>query len=144
MTDAQKEMILDMRQAGHGYKKIATALGLSANTVKSFFRRNEPAKSNASEAQSNNINNANNVSSEQCKQCGAPITQFKGKKEKLFCSSSCRNAWWNARRASPGRKSVRSIVCSGCGNTFYSNELSRRFCGHACYIAHRNRKEGAT
>lgn len=141
MTDAQKEMILDMRQAGHGYKKIAAALGLSTNTVKSFFRRNEPAKSNASEIQSIITNNA---FSEQCSQCGVPVSQVVGRKKRRFCSSACRNAWWNAHRASPGRKSVRSIVCGGCGNAFYSNEPSRRFCSHACYVAHRSRKEGAT
>ena len=39
MTDSQKDRIREMKADGFGYIKIAQALGLSENTVKSFCRR---------------------------------------------------------------------------------------------------------
>ena len=39
MTNEQRERITTMRQDGIGYIKIAQALGLSENTVKSYCRR---------------------------------------------------------------------------------------------------------
>lgn len=40
MTDAQKENIRYLRGEGLGYRAIASRLGISENTVKSFCRRN--------------------------------------------------------------------------------------------------------
>lgn len=40
MTDAQKEQVRYLRCEGLGYGAIATRLGISENTVKSFCRRN--------------------------------------------------------------------------------------------------------
>ena len=31
-----------------------------------------------------------------CKCCGVPVQQNLGRKEKKFCSDSCRNKWWNS------------------------------------------------
>ena len=39
MTQIQRERILELQDAGLGYKKIAAELGISVNTVKSFCRR---------------------------------------------------------------------------------------------------------
>ena len=36
MTQIQQERILELQDAGLGYKKIAAELGISVNTVKSF------------------------------------------------------------------------------------------------------------
>ena len=36
MTTEQKQRILEMRNAGMGYSRIATSLSLSVNTVKTF------------------------------------------------------------------------------------------------------------
>jgi len=40
MKYLQKEQITQMRSEGFSYAKIAAALGISENTVKSFCRRN--------------------------------------------------------------------------------------------------------
>ena len=40
MTDSQKREIANLRAKGNGYGKIALALGISQNTVKSYCRRN--------------------------------------------------------------------------------------------------------
>ena len=41
MTDEQKEQIKVLRQRGMGYIRVAQALGISENTIKSFCRRNK-------------------------------------------------------------------------------------------------------
>ena len=40
LTDTDKEKILNMRRNGLGYRNIAKVLGLNADTIKSFVRRN--------------------------------------------------------------------------------------------------------
>ena len=40
MTEIQKQKARQMRLDGNGYRRIATELELSLNTVKSFCRRN--------------------------------------------------------------------------------------------------------
>ena len=40
MTDEQRQTIKSFREAGLGYKGIATRMGMSENTVKTFCRRN--------------------------------------------------------------------------------------------------------
>ena len=39
MTDTQRTQIKELRLAGYGYKKIAQALCLSVDTVKSYAER---------------------------------------------------------------------------------------------------------
>lgn len=39
MTEGQKTQIANLRGEGYGYVRIAQALGISENTVKSFCRR---------------------------------------------------------------------------------------------------------
>ena len=76
MQQLQKQQIIALRRDGAGYGKIAAAVGLSINTVKSFCRRHAlTAKKNDSV----------------CEQCGRPVVQQPGRKRKRFCSDACRN-----------------------------------------------------
>lgn len=43
MTDKQKQLIIILRRNGAGYGTIASQLGVSINTVKSFCRRHSLA-----------------------------------------------------------------------------------------------------
>ena len=83
MTDAQKEQVRYLRCEGLGYGAIATRLGISENTVKSFCRRN----------------NLTGVASKEpvvvCRNCGRPLPQYPKRKQRKFCSEACRRAWWN-------------------------------------------------
>ena len=81
MRENQKQQIITMRRDGAGYGRIAAKLSISINTVKSFCRRHSlAAKPSASV----------------CEQCGRLVEQNPGRKQKRFCSDSCRNKWWNA------------------------------------------------
>lgn len=124
MTDQQKELIRTMRLSGIGYVKIGETLGISDNTVRSFCRRN-----GLSDTAKNTVS---------CKQCGKLIKVIPKRKPRIFCSDSCRTAWWNGHQDCVARKAVYEYTCTHCGKQFtaYGN-AGRKYCSHACYIAHR-------
>lgn len=131
MTDQQKEQIRTMRLSGIGYVKIGETLGISDNTVRSFCRRNglgDTAKNTVS-----------------CKQCGNLIKVIPKRKPRTFCSDACRTAWWNSHPDCVHRKAVYEYICAHCGKQFtaYGN-AGRKYCSHACYIAHRFGGNGDT
>ena len=118
LNDFQKEAILRLRRQGCGYKAIAEQLALPRDTVRSCCKRSTPAG--------------------MCKNCGAPIQQMSGRKTKLFCSASCRRAWWNSHPGAVNQRAIYSFTCPNCGKEFtaYGN-ANRKYCSHACYIASR-------
>ena len=123
MTDEQKQKLILLRRSGDGYGQIATALGISINTVKSFCRRHGLAAE---------------VKGSVCEQCGKAVSQNPGRKRKRFCCDACRNKWWNSHLELVKRKAVYTFTCPGCGKEFsiYGNS-HRKFCCHECYIAYR-------
>ena len=124
MTAEQKAEIIALRSDGTTFSDIAEQLGLSINTVKSFYRRceNAPEKAAAS----------------YCKCCGKAIAQPSGAREKKFCSDRCRMEWWNAHRDDVNKKAFYDYVCECCGRHFqaYGNKR-RKYCSRECYIADR-------
>ncbi len=134
MTNEEKSRIAKMRRDGVGYKKIAQMLGMSEGTVKSYCRRNGMAGtvSRAPEACSSSI------PQKPCRQCGAMVLQYPGRKEKKFCSDSCRNSWWNTHLAEMKRKNMTDYVCPACGKIFWAyGKRNRKYCSHECYISDR-------
>lgn len=123
MTTEQKQQIIYLRRDGVGYGHIAKEVGISINTVKSFCRRNGMASKPDGSV---------------CENCGKPIAQNPGRKRKRFCSSACRNAWWNSHLYLVKHKANYVITCQNCGKTFtVYGDSKRKYCSHACYIAHR-------
>jgi len=134
LTNSQKERISHMRLEGESFAAIADALGLSRNTVKSFFLRNlhpEPLEEKASP-----------VKSGVCDQCGKGFTLCDGHRHRRFCSDHCRMVWWNAHRDLLKNKDKVEQTCVFCGKHFMGYvKQQRKFCSHACYIAHRYKKD---
>lgn len=123
MNDEQKQKIISLRRNGAGYGGIATELGISINTVKSFCRRNSLTAPKMGTA---------------CEECGKPITQNPGRKRKRFCSDACRNKWWNSHLDLVKRKANYTYTCPACGKEFtVYGDSHRKFCSHACYIEYR-------
>ena len=111
MTDSEKKQILELYNKGLGYSKIAAALELPLNTVKSFlYRLNKPL-------------------------------QITSKRVKRFCSDKCRMAWWNAHQEYVMRTAYYSFVCPQCGKTFtvYGNS-KRMYCSRKCFAAARRKR----
>ena len=133
MNQNQKQNIIQLRSQGLGYTKIANALNLSVNTVKSFCRRNNVITGKGVvEFVKNNMN----LSS--CEQCGKAIQQVHGRKLKRFCCDKCRNQWWNSHLHLVERKATYKCQCLNCQKIFdvYGNK-TRKYCSHECYISHR-------
>lgn len=128
MTDIQKLKILEMRKSGCGYAEIAKVLFIPRNTVKTFCRRNNI------EADSRVIPLEKDTPGV-CPECGNAIVQIPGHKPRRFCSSECRQKWWNSHPEQITKKAVYSYICPECGSPFsaYGNK-SRKYCSHVCYI----------
>ena len=136
MTDQQKKQIMAMRLRGDSHAVIADALGLSRNTVKSFCLRNlrpEPLEVQAAPALTGT-----------CAQCSTGFVLCPGHRQRRFCSDRCRMTWWNAHRELLRSTARVEYTCVCCGKHFMGYEWQRRkYCSHACYIAHRYEKERA-
>ena len=140
MTNEQKTVVESLRSQGLGYKRIAAQTGISANTVKSYLRKNAPV---AVEQEIPIISpeSVAVISSDfqpVCRQCGKPVAQNPGRKEKKFCSDSCRTRWWNNHLDLVKRKAIYHFTCPTCGRDFsaYGN-AHRKYCSHSCYIEDR-------
>jgi protein-arginine kinase activator protein McsA len=136
MNKTQKEQIKRLRLEGFGYIKVAQALGLSENTVKSYCRRNnlsgnifvsdtQPLKQNLTEKYF-------------CKQCGNEITQILKRKPRRFCSDGCRGTFWKENQDKISRKTALKYICPVCNRGFFDyGRNGRKYCSHKCYITDR-------
>jgi|GEM_PF-441502 len=124
MNLEQKEKIKEMRHNSFGYKRIAKALDIPLDTVKSFCRNNKLAGVRGAIAKPMT-----------CRECGQGLVQPEKKKTIKFCSSVCREIWWSKNRHKVNKKTAQLIVSLGCGKEFLAYEHEhRKFCSHSCYI----------
>ena len=94
MTDEQRMQIINLREAGNGYKKIGQLLGLSENTVKSFCQRRNLGGVVVQTAADVSV----------CKCCGKPVQKIPCRGICLWnckdpCRTRCDRADGNADRA---------------------------------------------
>jgi transposase-like protein len=132
MTDLQKERITRMRSNGISYNQIASTLGISVNSVKSYCQRNQLGSQCAQDTSS--------VLADEkcCKQCAKELNQIKSRKKQKFCSDTCRMAWWNRHRHMIRGQACLPLPCAHCGKSFRSyGKQHRKYCSHACYISSR-------
>ena len=126
MNNQERHEIQRLRTHGYSYKKIAKALGVSENTIKSFCRRNSMGGVASDDITAQ--------ASDQCRQCAASLIQMKGKKQKRFCSDRCRMSWWNSHPEAISRKANQTFACKVCGQQFTSyGKRERKYCSRACY-----------
>jgi len=76
MNTTQK--ILELRDKGYGYKRIANELSLGRDHVRYRCKKKDK-----------------NPLGGICKNCGKEITSIEGKKRRVYCSDKCRYRWWN-------------------------------------------------
>jgi len=125
MNDRQKQQIEVMRRKGHGSADIAKTLGLPVNTVKSYLRRKQDTP----------------VSGDLCRNCGKRLVQNPRAREKSFCSSHCRQTWWNSNRDQVQHRDARFMECANCGREFEAHgKRQRKYCSSACCAADRGSK----
>lgn len=125
MTDSQKSQTDKMRLDGCGYLKIAKAMGVSENTVKSYCRRQK-----STDGKEKN---------DCCAQCVKPIDKSK-RSGRRFCSDTCRTKWWNAH---PKAEMPYKANCAYCGKEILMRrQYERKYCSHRCYITARYKDGG--
>ena len=141
MTSEQKISVSTLRQKGYGYLKIANELGITVGSVKSFCQRNGLRDVMV---EANAPLNDPETAGDFCKCCGMPITQTAHARKKLFCSTICRQRWWNEHLDQVERKAVYSFTCIACGKAFTAyGKKDRKYCCRDCYIADRFGGRGA-
>lgn len=129
MTDNQKTLIRIYREKGMSYKDVADALSISINTIKTFCKRNGLGGVRSIGTV------ADEVMVKACEYCGKPVRQNPGRKQKRFCSDSCRNQWWNTHMEDVDKRANYECVCECCRKTFFSyGNKNRKYCCHSCYI----------
>lgn len=130
MTNEQKERVKTLRRDGWGYKKIAIALEVSADTIKSFCRKEGLGGTLAAPGRTQDDTH--------CRECGRPLIQTVGMKKRKFCSTECRIKWWKAHPKAIKQKAVYTFTCPTCGRKFTSyGNAGRKYCSHECYVAAR-------
>ena len=118
VTQQQKEQISILRASGISFGKIATTLGISVNTVKSYCKRNPITAAPApAPAQTERIAH--------CPQCNAVLEQSCGHRQKRFCSAKCRIAWWKAHLEQMERKSC-SRLSAAIAEQYSCNTVAAR------------------
>lgn len=126
LTEDQKRAICTLREHGKTYDAIAESIGISPNTVRSFWRRNCAIHSRPQEPQPGH-----------CKNCGSSLGGRHSAGRKIFCSDKCRYDWWNEYR----RNQPYNLICKQCGKTFISfGNQKKAFCGRDCYNLSRQQK----
>ena len=128
MTLQEKYAIENMRRKGYSSGTIASVLGVSRNTVKSFLRRN-----------------TNTCDERVCLNCGKPVKQHQGRKEKKFCSDKCRMVWWNSHQDCVAKQAFYTLICQHCGKPFLTKgKRKKKYCEDSCSAAEyqkRNREK---
>ena len=126
MAVNEKAKIVELRQLGYGYKRIAKELSVSTSAVRYACRKSSDA----------------DLLTGSCENCGLTIKSTLGKKKKRFCSDQCRWSWWNKHQKEVHRKAYYTFRCKHCQKEFtaYGNR-SRVFCSHECYIKFKLEKE---
>ena len=138
MTNEQRATIDSLRSQGLGYKKIAAMISVSPNTVKSYLRKVEPARTEKPAPEPLPTSTPPESTDHSCDNCGKAIEQVSGRKRKRFCSDACRNAWWNQHLDQVQRRAIYHFACPVCGKEFsaYGN-AQRKYCSRECYFAAR-------
>lgn len=75
-----------------------------------------------------------------CLNCGEMVQQMIGRKQKKYCSSKCRYAYWHNKNDS-NIEFGEEYTCIHCGKKFIAQRnLDRKYCSHDCYITDRFKK----
>ena len=137
MTADQEIAVNIFRQQGFDNQWIANLLGLEADDIELFCRRDASDDNSDVSAEETEVTDPD-IWADHCKNCGVVITQTPHARERYFCSPACRQSWWNAHLDLVKRKAFYSFTCITCGKEFeaYGNK-HRKYCCHECYLVDR-------
>ena len=127
VNDAQRQKIIQLRQAGQSFAQIADKVCLPKSTVKSFCYRHTASADDVKQEPRSTV----------CPQCGKPLPERRFKPRR-FCSDECRAKYWAVHGDQIVRRSAVDMTCPVCHRHFHDYaQRHRKYCSHACYIAAR-------
>lgn len=126
MTELQKTLTLSLRSQGFGYKAIASKIGVSADSVRSYCRTLKSKTTTVIPS----VNGENSY----CPVCGKELQQANVGRHKHFCSDKCRVKYWSFNQKANAQY---KHTCISCGKEFSSTHKDRKFCSTSCYSKHR-------
>jgi len=125
-NEVQIMKIMELREKGYGYKRIAKELDMTVSAVRYAISKSE-----------------DQLLSDSCKECGVAIKSLKGKRKKVYCSNGCRWKWWNKQTRDINKKAYYNFICKNCGKEFEAYGTNRRlFCDRECYNSNRKNQVG--
>ena len=107
MNDAQRQKIIQLRQAGQSFAQIADKVCLPKSTVKSFCYRHTASADDVKQEPRSTF----------CPQCGKPLPNRRFKPRR-FCSDECRAKYWAAHGDQIVRRSAVDMTCPVCTGIF--------------------------
>lgn len=131
MNNKQKATIIQYRNLGWGYRKIANMLGISRDEVRNFCTKkglNGYAKDRMTEVC---VLQDNEEEKDLCRYCWKPIQQPKIGRRRVFCSDECRRLWNEIH------PTIYQHECEFCGKIFETRAAKQTYCCHDCYIKDR-------
>ncbi|WP_352418023.1 RNA polymerase subunit sigma-24 [Proteiniborus sp.] len=132
MTKEQEEKIKQMRHLGIGYKKIASEIGLSRDSVRGYCRRNGLDGFGKEQALKYRLLMQEEFQYIICPQCGEHIKQNARGRKRKYCSMECKREWDKTHRK------AYELNCSYCGRDFKSLGIKHlKYCCKECYIKDR-------
>ena len=134
MTESEKSIIRSMRTEGVSYERIAETVGLTANAVKLYCRRNNLRSCDLNGESASNRHIAARNAPSKCPQCGQEIISTSLRANRRFCTDACRYKWWNAHRSERKCGNVAVGKCARCGKTFRYYGGERKYCSRSCYM----------
>lgn len=140
MTGLQATQIFNLREQGMGYRSIASAVGLSRDSVRNYCKTH--GMGGYGTAAAKNVAMMKD-GGEICHHCGGPLTQPMTGRPRKFCCDRCRRAWHKAHpeMAKHSGESTHVLTCRRCKKTFISyRSKNRKYCSHGCYIKYRFRE----
>lgn len=82
MKEEQIKEIISLKDKGISYKWIAVLLSINESTIKTIYSRYRSEDKGI-----------------YCLYCSKKLRQTKGHRQKKFCSSKCKDAFYNAKRS---------------------------------------------
>ena len=126
VNSEEKLKIRKMRLKGETYAKIAEIIGVPANTVKTFCRRNNLQSIEFEGTKFQNI----------CKNCKLKLIDARTNKK--FCGDKCRMIWWNKNPDKLCKMAIHTFKCGHCNKTFeIYGKKNRVYCSRKCYFSSR-------
>lgn len=120
MTEEQKIKIIELRNQGLGYKRIAKQLNITRDSVRGYCRRKEPFSEYIT-SKKKKMKKINKIEKRFCLNCNKEIIQSGKGPRRKYCCNKCRYSYKNSNRK------TYNIRCEYCDQEFKAYSVKRKY-----------------